>query len=61
MTPAEHAREVVAVRASLMLAGTRADRRDGPVRRIAAPIAAPIAPVAPAHVFVVPIVTERPL
>jgi hypothetical protein len=51
VTPAEHRRQVADVRASLALADSRADRRDGPLRLVP--------PVKPPHVYTLPIV--RPL
>lgn len=53
VTPADHDRQVEAVRLSLLLATTRADRRDGPRRpRLSAP-------VTPAHAYFVPVVVEN--
>lgn len=53
MTDAEHARQVSDVRLSLMLAPTRADRRDGPLRRPRPLLPGP-------HVFEMPVVHEIP-
>jgi len=49
MTRAEHEREVAAVKASLALADSRADRRDGPRR--------PRPPVKPNRHYTIPRIT----
>lgn len=55
MTPAEHARQTADVLASMLLAGTRADRRDGPLH------SRPSAPAGPApHAYALPVVHELP-
>lgn len=59
MTPSEHAAQRDAVRLSLMLASSRADRRDRPLKPRVVAVVLP-GPVMP-HVFVVPRVVERPL
>lgn len=62
MTVAEHNAQRETVRRSLLLAGTRADRRDGPVkrRRVVVVVPSPVAVSVPAHVYVFPVVVEMP-
>lgn len=64
-TRADHVREVAAVRASLLLPDTRAERHGVyPHRRPKGVLPGPhtfLEPPAPARVFVFPIVTERRL
>lgn len=58
MTPAEHRREVAAVRASLLLMPTRAARHGVYANRpVVEHVVVP--PIAPVHVYVLPVV--RPL
>lgn len=64
-TPADHVREVAAVRASLLLPDTRAERHGVYARRRPRGVLPGphtfLEPPAPSHVFVFPVVTERHL
>lgn len=59
MTPAEHFRQNDRVRLSLLLPESRADRRDRPLKRTVAVVTQREKPSAGAHVYVIPVVTER--
>lgn len=61
LTADEHFRQREAVRLSLTLADTRSDRRDGPRRKpvTVAVVTQHAKASAGAHVYVIPVVTER--
>jgi len=61
MTAREHKAQRDMVLRSLLVSSVRSDRSEERPRKHTKPLAAPVTRNAPTHVFVIPVVTERPL